>query len=474
MHTLNYQQYPIQENPYSPIQTASYFMHDPCIMCHHASRHQSILSTVANALFNYYLFPQAYVYVVSSPILTNSKTTIITSESPVRQDTLKANANAKLQFSPAYKANNSLKDLIENMMTGLSQFKKSTAIFNAAKNLVREAECLTTQVPESRDQGAVEAFITAVEVIQNEFIQLQNQMNEFDISQAKSLKEAMINIKNAKNALEGSFAELAKVYELQGELREVFNSRREFWNSQEKLAESTYDFKAYNLETEKQIAFDFFLLSFIEDEITRAKSQQVSIPSHLGILSSITDDSFAKKVASALKKFDMAPLSAKQVQEIKTAIIDVMLEVERKEITSFLKSLKNTQEEFASNDYMTVVEHYGETLIQFENVAKKLGYETVDTYIEEWNDLLIEFDPVHQHLLKLIDAEKALKKLSDETREWLSHKADNEGMEALIKLNDLYSFRYKKNSLKDAADIEAYINTIYSFMEEVKKQIEVF
>ncbi|HEV8053114.1 MAG TPA: hypothetical protein VGP47_11520, partial [Parachlamydiaceae bacterium] len=400
MYTTNYQQHLPQDNPFIPFQPENHFMHDPCIMCHHSSRHQSILSTVANALFNYYLFPQAYVYVVSAPILTNKSPTVIDTETSTRKDTAKANASAKMQFSPAHKANNDLKNLIEDINSNLSQFEKSPTIDTAAKSLVREAGFLATQVPRSRDHASIEAFKTAINILQNEFVQLKNQMNDFEVSLVQSRTKAFDIIQNSKEALKTSFSEFEIAYDLHGELKNILNSRQEFWNQQETLAESTYDFTVFNLETEKQIAFDFFLLSFLEDEVTKAKSNKVSIPSHLGMISTITDENFTQKVSSALNKFDMAPLSGVQILELKNAIVDVMLEVEKKEITEFLNHLRSYQEKFSANGFMTIAEHYSETINEFEEIAKKLSLESIGTYMDEWNALLVEISPQHCDLLE--------------------------------------------------------------------------
>lgn len=474
MHVHGYQQHLTQNYHYPCAQIGSNFMLDQHIMCHHASRHQSVLSSIANALFNYYLFPKAYVYVVSAPILTNN-TTVVAPGSAERPDTAKADANAKMLFSQVHKATNRLKDLIDNISGSLRLFEKSSTIFNAVTVLVAEAEHLAEQVPSPKDKGAIEAFIAGIDSIEKEYIQSQHQMKEFEISQAKSLKEAIATISNAKKALRGSFAELEKAYDLNGELQNVLDSRQKFWVRREDEAATASDFKAFARETEKYMTVDFFLLLLIEDEIHQAKSQETKLPSHLGILSSISDENFAQKVTSALEKFDMAPLSAEQISVIKTAIIDVLLNVEIEETARFLHSLATTQKEFAANDYMTVAEHYEETIAQFTNIAvKKLYFENIDGYIAEWNELLKEFDQEHQHLLKLNEAEKALKKLSEETLEWLSKNADSKCYDAFVKLNDLASFRYKKNELKDAADVEKHINTIYSFMDEVKKQIALY
>lgn len=475
MNVHGYQQHSTQNYLYPCAQIGSNFMLDQYIMCHHASRHQSVISSIANALFNYYLFPKAYVYVVSAPIHPNHNTAVVPPASPERPDTAKADAAAKMLFSQVHKASNRLKDLIDSMTAGLSQFEKSSTIKAAAVAVITEAEYLTEQAPSPKDKGAIEAFIVSIDGIENEFIQIQRQMAEFELSQAKSLKEAMTTISNAKKALRGSFAELKKAYDLNGELQNVVDSRQRFWMRRADAASAATDFKAFARETEKHMTVDFFLLSLIEDEIRLAKSKETKLPSHLGILSSISDENFAQKVTSALEKFDMAPLSAEQISEIKTAIIDVLLNVEIGEIALFLDSLADTQKEFAANDYMTVAEHYGETIAQFTSIAAtKLNFESIDGYIAEWNELLKEFDQEHQHLLKLNEAEKALKKLSEETIEWLSKNADNRCYDAFVKLNDLASFRYKKNELKDAADVEKHINTIYSFMDEVKKQIALY
>jgi len=357
--------------------------------------------------------------------------------------------------------NDILEDLMESLERFLNDCEKYPNYFENVKTLNKEAGFIIKQAPKVLDQISVEAYVQKVELFKNsateELISLKAKVLEHKINHVKNRNAAIAHILRAQTKLKMGFAELKATHSLFDELTEIINTRLEFWTTHENQTYHANDFAKFNEQTSEQMLCDYVLLEALRNEVTLAKSQNISVRKPLEILSFIKEhDHFATGQFSEL-----------ELKKAKTEIMNTLLNARKNEDRNFIDSLSVLKNEFNKTGYKAISEFYHQNSREFTKLANDLSLKTAPAFSAVWDEKLAKFDAEHQLYLKLRNAEK---KIDDVIKFVSLDKCSKFLLVSEDKLKELSNLE-RKAELQDKKSIENYVTEMLELLKSVEQEL---
>lgn len=431
------------------------------------------------------------------------------SDCPVHQTAAKTNIGAKAIINPETarligriaNANERLETLMEHLENSLNQFEEFPDLKSSLQQLIKEAAHLRKQQPTQNlnvpNEGSLIAYETAITSLNKELLEkltvLQKQAKELTnqpklplepclapvqviASPVQKTEEAIIienfalaanYVDSAYQTFQNAFNELKQKNSSFEQYTNVFTVREKFWEMHLKKAFETDLFEELNKETKRQEKLDFFLVVLLEDQVNQAKNFNVKMQSQLEIVLSLNDhETFVAKMTKACNEAHLSIPSVSEFDETKTHLMNVLFAAEKHDNEPFLTTLKECEAEFLKEGYTSIASHYTQTIREFQDIANNfLKAENIETYTTQWNALLKEFDPQHQFLLKLKEAQQALNEHSKKLTSWINDKKIEETASTFQMIEERSRFIDQRHLLTQSSEVNAYIKKIYEWIK---------
>jgi hypothetical protein len=288
----------------------------------------------------------------------------------------------------------------------------------------------------------------------------------------KNMEETLILIQNGKTALIDAFAELQQKNPSYSIFKKVIENRQASWDGLAAQVSDTADLDNLNLEIEKNAFIDSALAMLLTEEAHAAEKNQMPIKNPLGLIGSYQDpDIFSYRLGMARENANLPMLSEEEEKEANAEILKIFTALEKKENGTFIHSLSKIEDRLATRGYTSVATHYKAMVSRFRQIDDMLSRENTDNYIDQWNAQLKEFDPQHQLLFKLYEADLALETFSDAMQKQLDGLEEQLAGQLFHEINDLTGFMKEKERLKTSVDVENYTRNIHEFIQKAKLKL---